>query len=172
MVADPITDYHRDQTARTARLLSMASATGIPATAARGQSEEEPLLGGRGDASQVEGESLSYNLWIGMYLSESRGGRAGANVCGCLGTAPIAQAGIWILAAIVWGAIFSKKLIFFSAHPVSRLHLPHDLKKLMLTVRANSSSTSNQHTPPRKSAQEHSHTSSSTSLAPLHSQPA
>jgi hypothetical protein len=185
MVADPITDYHRDQTARTARLLSMASATGIPATAARGQSEEEPLLGGRGDASQVEGESLSYNLWIGMYLSESRGGRAGANVCGCLGTAPIAQAGIWILAAIVWGAIFSKKLIFFSAHPVSRLHLPHDPKKLMLTVRANSSSTppassspskppssSNQHTPPRKSAQEHSHTSSSTSLAPLHSQPA
>jgi hypothetical protein len=35
------------------------------------------------------------------------------------GTAAIAQAGIWILAAIVWGAIFSKKLIFFSAHPVS-----------------------------------------------------
>jgi hypothetical protein len=67
MVADPITDYHRDQTARTARLLSMASATGIPAIAARGQSEEEPLLGARGDASQVEGESLWYNLWIGMY---------------------------------------------------------------------------------------------------------
>jgi hypothetical protein len=38
---------------------------------------------------------------------------------GCVGTAPIAQAGIWILAAIVWGAILSKKLIFFSAHPVS-----------------------------------------------------
>ncbi|KAF2031036.1 hypothetical protein EK21DRAFT_99979 [Setomelanomma holmii] len=78
----------------------MASATGIPpnAAAARGQSEEEPLLGNRGDASQTEGQSLVYNLWIG--------------------TAPIAQAGIWILAAIVWGAILSKKLIFFSAHPL------------------------------------------------------
>lgn len=78
----------------------MASATGIPinAAAARGQSDEEPLLGGRGDASQTEGQPLYQNLWIG--------------------TAPIAQAGIWILAAIVWGAIFSKKLIFFSAHPL------------------------------------------------------
>jgi len=78
----------------------MASATGIPsnAAAARGQSEEEPLLGRRGDASQSEGQPLYWNLWIG--------------------TAPIAQAGIWILAAIVWGAILSKKLIFFSAHPL------------------------------------------------------
>ncbi|KAI2486475.1 hypothetical protein Ptr902_00608 [Pyrenophora tritici-repentis] len=78
----------------------MASATGIPpnATAARGQSEEEPLLGRRGDASQVEGQPLYHNLWIG--------------------TAPIAQAGIWILAAIVWGAILSHKLIFFSWHPL------------------------------------------------------
>ncbi|OAL01306.1 hypothetical protein IQ06DRAFT_220953 [Phaeosphaeriaceae sp. SRC1lsM3a] len=78
----------------------MASATGIPpnAATARGQSEEEPLLGRRGDASQTEGQPLYHNLWIG--------------------TAPVAQAGIWILAAIVWGAIFSKKLIFFSAHPL------------------------------------------------------
>jgi len=79
----------------------MASATGVPGNrvaAGRGQSEEEPLLGGRGDASQVEGERLVGNLWIG--------------------TAPIAQAGIWILAGIVWGAILSKKLIFFSAHPL------------------------------------------------------
>lgn len=77
----------------------MASATGIPnATAIRGASEEEPLLGSRGDASQVEGQPLYENLWIG--------------------TAPIAQAGIWILAAIVWGAILSHKLIFFSAHPL------------------------------------------------------
>ncbi|KAH6416236.1 hypothetical protein HBI14_111340 [Parastagonospora nodorum] len=98
MPDDPIDTYHRAQTHRTARLLSMASATGIPATVARGQSEEEPLLGGRGDASQAEGQRVWNNLWIG--------------------TAPIAQAGIWILAAIVWGAIFSKKLIFFSAHPL------------------------------------------------------
>lgn len=34
------------------------------------------------------------------------------------GTAPIAQAGIFILAAIIWGAIFSHDLIFFSAHPL------------------------------------------------------
>jgi hypothetical protein len=134
MVADPITDYHRDQTARTARLLSMASATGIPATAARGQSEEEPLLGGRGDASQVEGESLRYNLWIGMCCHLELEGKCRANICGCVGTAPIAQAGIWILAAIVWGAIFSKKLIFFSAHPVSTVHLSYNVKILMLTT--------------------------------------
>ncbi|KAH8725527.1 hypothetical protein GQ44DRAFT_707217 [Phaeosphaeriaceae sp. PMI808] len=78
----------------------MSSATGIPpsAHAARGQSEEEPLLGARGDASQIEGQALYYNLWIG--------------------TAPIAQAGIWILAGVVWGAILSQKLIFFSAHPL------------------------------------------------------
>jgi hypothetical protein len=75
MVADPITKYHRDQTARTERLLSMASATGIPATV-RGQSEEEPLLGGRGDASQPEGDRLVGNLWIGMchlMIVEGRG---------------------------------------------------------------------------------------------------
>ncbi|CAN9432996.1 unnamed protein product [Alternaria alternata] len=78
----------------------MASATGIPpnVAAARGQSEEEPLLGRRGDASQPHGQPLYHNLWIG--------------------TAPIVQAGIWILAAIIWGAIFSNKLIFFSAHPL------------------------------------------------------
>ncbi|KAF1931896.1 uncharacterized protein M421DRAFT_417634 [Didymella exigua CBS 183.55] len=78
----------------------MASATGIPqsASAARGQSEEEPLLGQRGDASQTDGQPLYHNLWIG--------------------TAAVAQGGIWILAAIIWGAILSQKLIFFSAHPL------------------------------------------------------
>ncbi|KAG9202326.1 hypothetical protein G6514_004535 [Epicoccum nigrum] len=78
----------------------MASATGVPVSvvAARGQSEEEPLLGRRGDASQPEGQPLYQNLWIG--------------------TAAVAQGGIWVLAAIVWGAILSQKLIFFSAHPL------------------------------------------------------
>jgi hypothetical protein len=106
MVGDPIRTYHRIQTDRAAQALNMASATGIPpnAAAARGQSEEEPLLGRQGDASQAEGQSLIYNVWIG--------------------TAPIAQAGIWILAAIVWGAILSKKLIFFSAHPVGQIRFP------------------------------------------------
>ncbi|KAI4931267.1 hypothetical protein J4E85_003857 [Alternaria conjuncta] len=67
----------------------MASATGIPpnAAAARGQSEQEPLLGRRGDASQMHGQPLYHNLWI----------------------------------AIIWGAIFSNKLIFFSAHPAGFL---------------------------------------------------
>ncbi|KAF9696328.1 hypothetical protein EKO04_005685 [Ascochyta lentis] len=78
----------------------MASATGIPpnGAAARGQSEEEPLLGRRGDASQPDGQPLYQNLWTG--------------------TAAIAQGGIWILAAIIWGGILSQKLIFFSAHPL------------------------------------------------------
>lgn len=69
MPDDPIGTYHRAQTHRTARLLSMASATGIPANVARGQSEEEPLLGGRGDASQAEGQRVWNNLWIGMLLN-------------------------------------------------------------------------------------------------------
>lgn len=45
----------------------MASATGMApnVAAARGQSEEEPLLGRRGDASQTEGQPLYQNLWIG-----------------------------------------------------------------------------------------------------------
>jgi hypothetical protein len=118
MVGDPIRTYHRIQTDRAAQALNMASATGIPpnAAAARGQSEEEPLLGRRGDASQIEGQPLWWNLWIGMCTN---GKGSGIGLMGAIGTAPIAQAGIWILAAIVWGAILSKKLIFFSAHPVS-----------------------------------------------------
>jgi hypothetical protein len=69
MVGDPIRTYHRIQTDRAAQALNMASATGIPpnAAAARGQSEEEPLLGRRGDASQTEGQALWWNLWIGMF---------------------------------------------------------------------------------------------------------
>ena len=45
----------------------MASATGIPANinAARGTGEDEPLLGRRGDAAQVEGDSIWKNLWLG-----------------------------------------------------------------------------------------------------------
>lgn len=45
----------------------MASATGIPEriNGVRGAGEDEPLLGHRGDASQMEGQSLAFNLWIG-----------------------------------------------------------------------------------------------------------
>jgi len=45
----------------------MASATGIPQdiNQARGVGEDEPLLGRRGDASQMEGQGIWMNLWIG-----------------------------------------------------------------------------------------------------------
>jgi len=79
----------------------MASATGIPdenPESLLGRGEEEPLLGRPGDVKQEDGKPLWANLWIG--------------------TGVVAQAGIWILAAIVWGAIFSHQLIFFSAHPL------------------------------------------------------
>jgi len=78
----------------------MASTTGIPERNPNtlGRSEEDPLLGGPGDASQQEGKPLYYNL--------------------VLGTGVIAQAGLLILFGIVWGAVFSHKLILFSAHPL------------------------------------------------------
>merc|ERR1712111_213815 len=34
------------------------------------------------------------------------------------GTGVVAQAGAWILAAIVWGSVFSHDLILFSVHPL------------------------------------------------------
>jgi len=41
----------------------MASATGIPENTL--PTEEEPLLGRPGDASQIEGRGLQYNLILG-----------------------------------------------------------------------------------------------------------
>jgi hypothetical protein len=75
----------------------MASATGIP-EANPGLSEQEPLLGRVGDASQQDGKPLYHNFIIG--------------------TGIVAQAGIWILAALVWSGVFSNDLIFFSPHPL------------------------------------------------------
>lgn len=66
-----------------------------------GRGEDEPLLGRAGDASQQQGESMVKNV--------------------VLGTGVIAQAGIWIFAAVVWGSILSKEVMLFSAHPVSDL---------------------------------------------------
>jgi hypothetical protein len=45
----------------------MASATGIPewSQAPAGLGEDEPLLGRVGDASQLEGRPIYYNLIIG-----------------------------------------------------------------------------------------------------------
>ncbi|MCJ1371842.1 hypothetical protein MMC20_003062 [Loxospora ochrophaea] len=73
---------------------------GIPEDdpAAQGRGEEEPLLGRSGDGLQGEGKPIYYNL--------------------ILGTAVVAQAGTWILAAIVWAAVFSNDLMLFSAHPL------------------------------------------------------
>ncbi|KAF2147316.1 uncharacterized protein K452DRAFT_282321 [Aplosporella prunicola CBS 121167] len=78
----------------------MASATGVPDVhpEALGRGEDEPLLGRAGDASQQDGSALQWNL--------------------VLGTAVIAQAGIWILVGIVWGSVLSKPVILFSAHPL------------------------------------------------------
>ncbi|MCJ1477386.1 hypothetical protein MMC13_006057 [Lambiella insularis] len=78
----------------------MASATGIPDhdPTNDNRGEDEPLLGEPGDATQKNEKGIQFNLVIG--------------------TAVIAQAGIWILTAIIWAAIFSNKLILFSAHPL------------------------------------------------------
>ncbi|KAI5248816.1 hypothetical protein E4T43_01133 [Aureobasidium subglaciale] len=63
-----------------------------------GMGEQQPLLGRAGDAAQQDGLPLYHNLVIG--------------------TGVIAQAGSWILVAIVWGAVFSNPVILFSAHPL------------------------------------------------------
>jgi hypothetical protein len=75
----------------------MASATGIPenVNAARGASEQEPLLGRRGDASQMEGQTIWLNLWLGEKLEPSNSRHFWLTPCS--GTAPFAQAGIWIV---------------------------------------------------------------------------
>merc|ERR1712070_622217 len=59
--------------------------------------EEEPLLGGVGDATQQQ-RPIYHNF--------------------VLGTGVVAQAGAWMLAAIVWGSVFSHDLILFSVHPL------------------------------------------------------
>ncbi|KAL6715163.1 hypothetical protein ACLMJK_007427 [Lecanora helva] len=78
----------------------MSSATGIPQEnpATQGQAEDEPLLGRAGDASLQEGKPIPWNL--------------------VLGTAIIAQAGIWILTATIWASVFIHPVILFSAHPL------------------------------------------------------
>ena len=109
----------------------MASATSIPANvaAARGYSEDEPLLGRRGDASQPEGHPLYHNLWIGE--ASTFGCQRATNITQALQLLRREASGLCVtpglilrsadlrqLAAIIWGAILTQKLIFFSAHPV------------------------------------------------------
>jgi len=78
----------------------MASATGIPDAAIipPEATEDEPLLGRPGGATQQEGKSLWFNLIIG--------------------TAVVAQAGILLLTVSVWASVFLSDLILFSAHPL------------------------------------------------------
>jgi len=59
--------------------------------------EQEPLLGSPGDVEQRE-RTIFANLILGSGI--------------------IAQAGIWILTAVVWSGIFEHPLILFSAHPL------------------------------------------------------
>ncbi|KAI4116130.1 MAG: hypothetical protein LQ345_003390 [Seirophora villosa] len=61
-------------------------------------SRDEPLLGSPGDASQKEDQGLQFNTVIG--------------------TAVIAQVGIWVLTATIWVSVFAAPLMLFSAHPL------------------------------------------------------
>jgi hypothetical protein len=47
----------------------MASATGIPEQRVATSTEDEPLLGRPGDASQQEGQGLQYNFVLGRFRS-------------------------------------------------------------------------------------------------------
>ncbi|KAI9737361.1 MAG: hypothetical protein M1834_009515 [Cirrosporium novae-zelandiae] len=70
--------------------------------------EQEPLLGRPGDASQKVGKGVQFNLFIG--------------------TAVLAQAGVWIVSvllsfrfllfAIVWAAVFNANWIYMLQHPL------------------------------------------------------
>ncbi|MCJ1470527.1 hypothetical protein MMC07_009173 [Pseudocyphellaria aurata] len=70
-------------------------------SSATGRGEDEPLLGNPGDASQQDGQGIEANL--------------------ILGTAVIAQAGIWLLTAAVWANVFLAPLSLFSLHPLFNL---------------------------------------------------
>ncbi|KAJ6170467.1 hypothetical protein N7485_007813 [Penicillium canescens] len=78
----------------------MASATGIPQEhpVTIESRDDEPLLGRPGDVTQKQNESIVRNLFTG--------------------TASVAQAGIWILAALVWQGVLSEPLSFFTPHPL------------------------------------------------------
>jgi len=79
--------------------------------------EREPLLGRPGDASQEDGKPLWRNLILGKN-SVGEGTNNSLTFFFFAGTAPVAQFGILILTGIIWGSVFSNKLILFSAHPL------------------------------------------------------
>ncbi|GAB7365984.1 hypothetical protein MBLNU230_g7311t1 [Neophaeotheca triangularis] len=89
-----------------------------------GMGEDEPLLGRAGDASQQEGKPLYHNFIVG--------------------TGVVAQAGVWILTAIVWGAVFSHDLILFSAHPLLNSALLLFLTQAILVLQPTHTATQKQ----------------------------
>lgn len=62
------------------------------------RSAEQPFLGSRGDVSQGRDKSVALKPFIGSAL--------------------LAQAGLLVIIASVWGGILSHKLLFFSPHPL------------------------------------------------------
>lgn len=104
----------------------MASATGVPQAlpehierADSSLPEEEPLLGRPGDACLPEGQPLYRNLYLGPYLSPYHLSLlAIPRLTPPPGTAPIAQAGVLLLAILVWASIFLHPLSLFSFHPL------------------------------------------------------
>ncbi|KAF9870169.1 cytochrome b561 [Colletotrichum karsti] len=84
----------------------MSSATGLPEPPpanghrGHGHGELEPLLGRPGDAQQPSGKLIATNL--------------------VLGTGIIAQFGAVILVAMIWAAVLTKDVIFFSYHPLAQ----------------------------------------------------
>ena len=68
----------------------MASATGIPEQNPA-VTENEPLLGRPGDATQKPDQALAFNLWNG--------------------TGILAQIGIWVLAGLVWVCALQREIL-------------------------------------------------------------
>ncbi|CUS15596.1 unnamed protein product [Tuber aestivum] len=69
------------------------------AATASSASEQEPLLGRPGDVAQGEDESLLHNL--------------------VAGTSPLAQVGGLVLVGLVWGVVFTHRILVpFSLHPL------------------------------------------------------
>jgi hypothetical protein len=93
----------------------MASATGIP-DRNTAREEDEPLLGRPGDVTQHSGQGLQMNFVTGTGRDLLRDSTAPTRTN--YSPAILAQAGILILTALVWAAIFTNEVIFFSYHPL------------------------------------------------------
>lgn len=95
----------------------MASATGVPEQNPALQ-EEEPLLGRPGDVTQRPGQGLQFNFVKGTGRATLSRSLSNGSRLTVVTTAILAQAGIIILTALVWAAVFQADFIFFSFHPI------------------------------------------------------